>query len=255
MAVKLTRAPVPDVWWFILPMAVWVVYTLDHLFDSIKLKGKAISARHQFHYLHAKILTIAVFCFGILTLAMSILYFQKQVILYSLALAGLVVVYFAAINILSDKWRMLIPKELVIAVVYVTGIWFVPLWFSTQTISGHLIIILLLLTLLVWSEGTIASWFEYDDDVHDGNHSFATTSGLIRGKSIIFVVLISVLIFLPGLTFLSHQPAIKYGAMLLLAIDLGLLAILLLPGYFSRNSRYRMIGESLFFIPSLMVLF
>jgi len=236
-------------------MAVWVVYTLDHLFDSIKLKEKAISARHQFHYINAKILTIAVLCFGILTLAMSILYFHKQVIHYSLALAGLVVVYFAAINILPDKWRMRIPKELVIAVVYVTGIWFVPLWFSTQHVSGHLIIILLLLTLLVWSEGAIASWFEYDDDVHDGNHSFATNSGLIRGKSIILIVLIIVLIFLTGLSFLSHQPAIKYGVILLLAIDLGLLAILLLPGYFSHNSRYRMIGESLFFIPSLMVLF
>ncbi|MBU3927380.1 MAG: hypothetical protein KKB74_06200, partial [Bacteroidetes bacterium] len=68
------------------------------------------------------------------------------------------------------------------------------------------------------------------------------------------IVLIIVLLFLPGLTFLSYQPAIKYGAILLLAIDLGLLAILLFPGYFSRNSRYRTIGESLFFIPSLMVL-
>ncbi|MEZ5145535.1 MAG: hypothetical protein R2759_00215 [Bacteroidales bacterium] len=49
-------------YWFILPIAVWVVYTSDHLVDAYRLKEKAHTPRHLFHHQNFQIARPAGFC-------------------------------------------------------------------------------------------------------------------------------------------------------------------------------------------------
>lgn len=184
---------------------------------------------------------------------MSTCYFQKQVIWLGMALAGLVLIYFAGLNFVPDKWKKWIPKEVVIAMVYAGGIWFIPLMYSTQILSAPFYIFLLIFTGLVWCEGAMASWFEYESDLKDGHHSFTTTVGLVRGKLIITTTLIASILMLMVMLYMGDYPLMSYATLFILCINLGLLLIMLFPGYFAQNSRYRIVGESLFLIPALIL--
>ncbi|MFA5418043.1 MAG: hypothetical protein WC341_06250 [Bacteroidales bacterium] len=255
MAVKLTQSEVPSVWWGILPVAVWVVYTLDHLLDSLKSMNRASNQRHQFHFRYFWTLFSIMIILGGIALFLSLFFFRIQVMWIGLSLSILVVLYFGLLNFLPEKYRKFLPKELFIAIVYVLGIWFVPIFYSNQSLSVDLVWLLVIFVTLTWAEGAMTSLFEYDTDIQDGHHSFATFVGLKKGKLIVIITLEFSLVLLSLLAFLSTNPLMKYAAMILMVINLGLLSILLLQDYFKQQSRYRSWGECLFFLPVLLLLF
>lgn len=46
----------PWSWYVVLPLAVWVIYTGDHLLDAYRLQDQASTPRHRFHHRHFKLL-------------------------------------------------------------------------------------------------------------------------------------------------------------------------------------------------------
>ena len=48
-ATQLLQVKANPYWWIILAVAVWVIYTFDHLVDGFKKKGESTIYRHRFH--------------------------------------------------------------------------------------------------------------------------------------------------------------------------------------------------------------
>ena len=80
-AVKLLDVNPVLAWWFILPCAVWVVYTLDHLVDGFKRKGASSIYRHRFHYQNRWIIIALILIIGATTFVASILYLDQQILI------------------------------------------------------------------------------------------------------------------------------------------------------------------------------
>ncbi|MCF8348550.1 MAG: hypothetical protein K9G61_07020 [Bacteroidales bacterium] len=251
-AAHLLESTVPQNWLLLLLMAAWVMYTADHLVDAQKRKSLAVNPRHVFHYQYRKQLTLILVLVSLVVLITSLLSFSAKTLVTAMGILLVVGVYFSLLRWLPEKQKKFIPKELIIALIYVSGIWFIPLLFSTKTNTGHIVLILFII-LLVWIETTIASWYEYKTDVTDGHHSFTTVFGKERTRRILkrLVLLTISLLIISGLFFTEVSCRISF--LLLLIVASGLLLLMFKPGYFEKNERYRLMGESLFYLPALIV--
>jgi len=251
-AAHLLESTVPQNWLLLLLMAAWVMYTADHLVDAQKRKSLAVNPRHLFHYQYRKQLTLILVLVSLVVLITSLVSFSAKAIVTAMGILLVVGVYFSLLRWLPEKQKKFIPKELIIALIYVSGIWFIPLLFSTKTNSGHIVLILFVI-LLVWIETTIASWYEYKTDVTDGHYSFTTVFGKERTRRILkrLVLLTISLLIISGLFFTEVSCRISF--LLLLIVASGLLLLMFKPGYFEKNERYRLMGESLFYLPALIV--
>jgi hypothetical protein len=253
LAVKLLQVDVPNIWWIILPFCVWVMYTLDHLLDATNSAKELTIPRHLFHLQHANKLIYWVVGLGITALILTLIFMPVQITLGGVILTTIIFVYFISLRMIHKKFRKWIPKEMVIACIYVGGIFFVPWWFSigSPAVETHWIILIILL--LVWSEGVIAAWFDWENDLHDGHHSFATLADKSLTKKIVTAVLSATFSGLILIIIRSQAIEILSSSLVLLAINSGLLIIIWNDLYFEKNNRYRTWGEILFILPVVLL--
>lgn len=254
LAAQLLNTEVPLIWWFILPLCVWVMYTLDHLLDAANSKKEPTIPRHLFHRQHAHQLIYLVGGLGITALSLTLLFLPIQIILGGVILTTSIFVYFLSLRLLPERFRKWIPKEMVIACIYVGGIFFVPWWFSIGSPAAKTHWIMVIILLLVWSEGVMAAWFDRENDLLDGHHSFATLAGKSLTKKIVTVVLSATFAGLILIIIRSQAIEIFSSSLVLLAINSGLLIIIWGDKYFEKNSRYRSWGELLFILPVILLL-
>ena len=243
------------IWWFILPAAVWSFYTLDHLIDGYKSKGKTEIYRHRFHFKYGKLLlTLSVF-FGLAALLLSLFFLDQQIIILGLLLGGLVLAYFTSLFFWGNKKLLLLQKELVIALVYIFGIWLAPLVWSGQFPGTSTVFVIGIFILLAWAEGIMASYFDYENDLKDGHSSFTVLFGKQFSRR--FLIVLNILIFLiikASIFFISTN--LQFTALMILALmNLTLLLITLYPDWLQKHERYRIVGESVFLLPALLVFF
>ncbi len=249
LATQLLNTEAPLIWWFILPLCVWIMYTLDHLLDAANSKKEPTIPRHLFHQQHTKTLIYWVIGLGIAALILTIIFLPIQIILGGGILTATILLYFLSLRMLPEKFRKWIPKEMVIACIYVGGIFFVPWWFSIGSPAAETHWIMVIILLLVWSEGVMAAWFDRDNDLRDGHHSFVTLAGKSLSKKIVTGVLSVTFAGLILISIRSQAIEISSSSMILLAINSGVLIIIWGDKYFEKNSRYRSWGELLFVLP------
>ena len=254
-AIHLLGVEANPVWWFILPMAVWSFYTSDHLIDGFKSKEEATINRHSFHYKYRKALGILAALFGLTAFVLSLLFLNRQIIHYGLLIGVAVLAYFVLLFLYAKKKPFLLQKELIIAFVYVFGIWLAPLVWHAAIPQNFILLILAVLLLLAWAEGIMASSFDYENDVKDGHSSFTVLFGKRNTRS--FLIVIHILVFLMikvSIFFISTN--LQFAALMILALmNLSLLLITLYPKWFQKNERYRIVGESVFLLPALIAFF
>ncbi len=119
-------------WFFILPSTVWLIYFLDHFFDS-KNNLNPISSRHLFiqkHLLPFKILAITI------VLSNAYLVFTQlslTIIIKSLILVALCITYFL-LNYFKIKW---FTKEFFAALIYALGIGIYPYLLNSGNVISH----------------------------------------------------------------------------------------------------------------------
>ncbi len=228
----------------VLGLAVWSIYTCDHLIDARHLQRMASTERHRFHQVHflnlliAVLLTLSVICF--------LLFFIKpEVFLWGQILLALVIVYMVINRYLNYL------KELMVAILYCAGI-FLPTLAQSDLRFQFLMkpesVIFLLLVLL---NLFLFSWYETDQDKEDGHQSFALHFGPQ------FTKLVVVALFLlqgTALTFLFLQSKTLAIPLVMLMMTVGLLLLLLFPSWFKHAERYRLLGDAVFIFPLILFL-
>ncbi len=238
-------------WWIVLPVSVWVIYSTDHILDSFKKRGKAIIERHNFYYHYKDLLITFTTLSAIIVFVLSVLYLDKQIVTGGIILLLLIIVYFGAINMFGNNIRNNTPKEIIIAIIYTTGIIMGPLIWYNGIPPYHIIFIILVILVLAWAEGIMISWFDFDDDICDGYCSFSTAYGKENTRSFLIglhaIVEVSILIYL----FSIEISDITFALIILFIMNMLLGLIIMFPNnnFFKKN--YRLTGEGVFVLPAL----
>ncbi len=174
-AAHVTGVRMPAAFWQVLPVAIWAVYTLDHLVDARRVGPNASNDRHAFHARHATSLSIAVGLAGGLALWRA-LALPGPVVRWGAALAAAVVLYLGAVRTRFPVW---LPAPVPVAAIYVAGLWIGPLALAPQ--HGPWVWAALALHAAVALGYLMAyAWFEAAMDQADGSPSIARDWGHAR---------------------------------------------------------------------------
>ena len=254
MTVKMLEVEMETTWWFVLALAVWIIYTADHLIDSQNLKGNAFSERRYFYYKHFCLFLIIEIILIILTVSVSFLFLNKNIIYFGAGLGIFVAIYLLMIQIKGSEKTLWLQKELIVALVYTLGIWGGPILHFTNKIALPDVMIIISFFLIVWADILIIAQFEIKNDQQDG----FTSLPIIIGKKmstwlIIILLLASVFILLFLFFFQSANFMIFFVGIILFTMSLTLLISLKYEDSLKKNERYRILAESVFFLPALML--
>lgn len=237
--------------YLILGMAVWGIYTLDHLADAKMAKKKTTSPRHQFHQDNFYLLLSAwliIFITGILVLILS--QEIQFVIIPGIFLAFVMILWMGSLKWMGEKFSWL--KEISTALFYVSGITLVP-WllkgpdYDQQVffmlVSGYLILAFLNLLIL--------SYFDHKGDEKDGFGSILVLISKVRLSGLIWFLGIFGVIFL--ISFLFWQPSyfrIHFSLLLLML----LFHLIQFASWNNEEELARQKMEAIFILPVVLLL-
>lgn len=231
-------------------IAVWLIYTIDHLIDASRIKEKAHTFRHHFHQKYFRQLTViwvVTFLCGVL---FSVLVLPGSTIKVGFIASALVIVHLVLVYLLGTRVSIFIQKELGVAFTYCVGIIVGPLSMSSGLSGfGYFLIfqifILALLNLLEFS------WFDRTLDLKQGQTS------VVRGLG--EKVVLEVVFFLFTLFVLTLVVAFlffpEYGQYELILGLMGgaLFLVFVFQNYFKIQERYRVFGDLVFLFPALLL--
>jgi hypothetical protein len=250
---SVANCPMPRIWYLALPLAVWVVYTADHLLDARKLGEQAHTLRHHFHHQYFKPIA-AIWLLSFLSCISWIMWLAgPDLRVLAMAAGGLVLGHLGLVALVGSRRSFLIIKELGVALIYTVGVWggpsmlcqncFTPLIYG---LAGHFF-------LLAFINLIIFSLFEAKTDLRDGHSSWVLGMGIKRTRRIIKILIGFALGLGVAIAFRTtgniHWLALTQLLMLIL-----LASIVIFPKIFSKNNRYRLLGDGVFLLPVVVVL-
>jgi len=238
--------PLPWPVWCSLALAIWLIYTLDHLADAHRIGHTAHTYRHRFHQQYARWLWLGVALAGMAGMAMLWL-LPAPTLRLGATVAAVAIVYFVA-NILLKKPFALF-KELTGALIYSAGVLTGPLSLlphwpkATYLYFGQL-------TLVALANLLIFAWYEAGSDAADGHDSLIQRIGQARARRCIGWVLgAAAASNVAGIVLLGKQAAPVQW--LLLLMTLALATTFVFDAFFGRSERYRILGDAVFFFPAV----
>lgn len=257
IAVRVIGASPRPAFYLLLPLSVWVVYTLDHLLDARRVGPDASTLRHRFHFQHARMLWI--FCAvtagvcGVIGL-MELSWFG---ILFGLVITALFGLHELIVKLAGDRASPLLMKELGVAVIFTAGTWGLPLLqhlrFHPAGAAFNWPVTLMAQYFLLALVNLIEfSMFEAKTDALDGHTSFVRGIGRARARHAAWTAL-ALQLPLMLIALFRHPAATTLTAELIYtAMATGLMLILLFPRTFARSERFRTLGDGVFLLPLLM---
>lgn len=117
----------PLFWYITMAVSVWIIYTIDHILDSIKNK------RPTFHYQNKIKLLIITLLLSIINLFIIYYYYPSKLIISSLIPCVLLVFYMLLIH----YFRYKAIKELLISIIYTLAIAYFPLYKTDFKMEHH----------------------------------------------------------------------------------------------------------------------
>lgn len=229
-----------------LGLTVWMIYTVDHLLDARKLKREASTERHRFHQNHFKTLVFMLTLAGLVVIS-QLFFIRTPVLIGGLVLSWVIVIYFLTLK----KLKYL--KELAGAILYTGGVLVAPLslYHDSLTTPQAILICQFLITALI--NLLIFSWFDMEKDIQDRRESFATYYGVdFTYKTFMFLVLLNTVV---GIYVVLQNDEYLWMEVCLLVMNSVLAALVFEKKYFDMYDRYRVLGDAIFFIPLVYILF
>lgn len=252
MVARLVEITMPTYWYWVLPLSVWVIYTTDHLIDARRLKDKAHTPRHLFHYQYFKWI---VAIWG-LSIAICLLYvpfiISREVLYFGLGMGALVLGHLALVWLIGDRIAWFLHKELGVGAIYAAGVWGaplvlygdeIPLWVGFASMQFFLLALLNLLTF---------SFYERETDALDQHTSFVRALGESRTR--LLIIVLAILIVGLGLWggLFAEDHLFFFIVQLIFALMLGILLwVFFDEDRFRFAERYRLWGDAVFLLPIL----
>ena len=223
-----------------LGLSVWIIYTADHLLDALKIKLPAATARHRFHQKNFKILLIML-AIAMVVNGIIILFIRHRVLVAGLYIAAIVGIYF-----LINRYLKFM-KEIFIAIVYTIGVLLPSISVTQQPMHNWPWLIIISFSVTALINLILFSWFDHARDLRDGNISFVTVLGEQTSRTVIVLLFLLV-------TVLAVISASIAGVVILL-MNVLLLLTFIFHRYFSIHDRFRILGDFVFMLPLVYLLF
>ena len=182
---------------------------------------------------------------------------DKAVFKYVLALAALVLLFYAFRHLLRRNRILFIPGEFFVMVLYMAGTWLGPIVVSqgnSEALStGHALVSLMFASVLLMNLGII-SLYDIGQDTKMGLASLAGSLGKKATRTLVIVnaILVSLLALLQ---FLSNANShFTHLSFILLGMTIILLTVLFSPSYFRKNNAYRLSADAVLYLGFLALL-
>lgn len=224
-----------------LGIAVWIVYTADHLLDARRLTSAASTFRHAFHQQHSRLL---IFLLGVACgIEFILLFFLRKPVFYNGLWLGVGVVLYVLIN----QWLKYF-KEFTIALLYCGGVLLPALSLKESNLQQLDIYFILQFLIIVITNLILFSWMDYENDLKDHHRSLVTLIGKEKVKRILWILFVLFSILIPFTFSIEIIPVL-----ILFAMQLTLFLIFLFAEYFKMNERFRYVGDAIFFLPVIIL--
>ncbi|MBM9502629.1 hypothetical protein JWG44_20445 [Leptospira sp. 201903071] len=234
--------------WFLLPTAVWVIYTADHLIDGWKLGENSVNLRHRFHYNNIIFLSVITGVLSTSCFIFSILFLREWIVT-----AGLILGVFVFFHVLFSYLQIdFFWKECSVSILYTAGVWFGPVLLTTKT-KMEIIVPCSLFLLTALCNSFMNSYMEREVDQKENVVSILKQISPRSLKRSVFI-----LAFLGlglNLFWLRENPKLL-PEFLYFCFGYSIPAwIVYRESFFQKNQFYRILGEGYFILSFLPVIF
>lgn len=246
MVAKLTGTSPEWPFYLVLGLAVWVIYTLDHLLDARRMGEQASTPRHRFHHLYFRPLLAIWLSLAATCLGLAIVFLGPVGLYFGFGMAGLTLGHLLLVRWVGAKTSPFLIKEVGVTLVYCMGIWGLPVIWGEAWGEPRTVGLFLRFTLLALINLLEFSLYEKDLDAADGQTSFVLALGEKRSRWLIALLL--AVFWLSVLAGAAHWDRFLGVEALM---GLGLTLLLFKPDWFKNLERYRTLGDGVFLLPYL----
>lgn len=233
----------------VLGSTTWVLYILDRLLD-LRIYPQDHTARHEFHFSHQYNLQITLL--GLVVLNCVLIFFLPEVILtYGILLAFGVGFYFWILNRFFRNNKAQWVKEPTTAICYTLAVAGTAL-VSKTSINLSTWILVGIFFLIALQNLLIFSYFEFKQAAE--NKNLVSIIGAELSKKLIHGIT-SVNVFTVVLFFTNGSAYVNYFAGIMLLMTLGLSFLVAVSDWALRRDRYRWLGDGVFLLPALLLIF
>ncbi|MBI1305267.1 MAG: hypothetical protein GC181_01485 [Bacteroidetes bacterium] len=245
------QSVMPTGYYWVLGSGVWMIYTLDHIRDGMKLKEESPFFRHRIHFELRKVLIPTIAALAVFNVIVVVMFFPVKMIMDGMYLAAFVALYFAIVHLTSLK-NIGGLKELYVAVVVACGtVLFPALWGRFDGKIGDWLIFLMMV-LMNLTNLILFSYFDEEGDKKSGLISWVTQKGKEKSRESIYMLMLSIFTLLTMYAFfIPHAGKISATVSILAMLNL-LLMILQFEERFAQNEMFRFWGDFIYVIPILV---
>lgn len=251
MAAKLLAVEVSIYWWICLAIAIWIIYTVDHLVDALKIPFP--EERRKFYHKNFTPLLYTSIGLVLVSSLIGVFYLPAEIIILGFVLGLISGVYLLIVFVFGQTKNKWLQKELYVAGIYTLGVWAPVILVSKMLINIEIVLVVVAFFLLVFSDILIFSIYDHQQDSKNQFISLIKIVGIKKLTNLtISSIVISILI--PVVLVFSNQAKIQATAIILIAMGLMLLFLFVQKKKLA-GQLYRYLGEAVFFLPVLVALY
>ncbi len=229
-------------------VSVLSIYNLDHLIDAYWLKETKSSFRHLFYQKYFKVLLV--WQFLVLVAGVWLLFQLPLAVIYAgIAMGAAIGLYF--LIIFNTRYKNYLLREVIIAAGYTFSVAVIPFTASQNMPKLDFYGILLIIFLIALTNLWVFAVYDYEVDKAQNHHSIAMS---VANKNLAKMAraVVGLLLVIIGMYMLYFQFWIL--GMSLIAVELIYLMLLTNQSFYRKNEYYRIVGESILILPSLVLL-
>ena len=251
MAMRLLDVHLGWAYWVVLPLAVWLVYTFDHLIDSYRAGNRATHDRRIFHQTYRRPIIYISAIILLLTAYISFSYLPSAIIIFGSILGVFTSLYLISVLIIPSKHSALFQKEVFVAFFYTAGVWG-PLMVIKQSVTFNERLIICMFFLLAFCDLIMLSIIEFNADSKEGQHSIPLYFGRSRTRNLLYIIGITILAASVYVIIMDPRWINVKAAIILGVMQICLFLIFHFSKSLQKNYLYRNLSEAIFFLPALI---
>jgi hypothetical protein len=232
-----------------LAIAVWSIYTIDHLLDGNRSKVAPLTDRHQFHLAYRQGLLIVL---GMMLIFGVVVVFQlpSTIIFNGLILVGCVIAYFIGLKIIGAKPSAY--KEPLVAIAYAVGVFLGPVSLLPVMDYTSVLLLFAIYLMLAFCNLLIFSIYELQIDEQAQHTSLVRYTGKRTAHLILFICFVLLCLLISYQLILVGNPNLV--SITFVMMTGSLIAINYFQRLFTKNEWYRILGDGIFYFPLIVII-
>lgn len=176
--------------YILLGLAVWCIYTFDHLLDARQIDSHASTFRHAFHQQHFKILACCLLLMGCTGLGLAVSFLKiRSIVFFGMGLGVLILSVFVVLKIKPQTWAFV--KEISIATLYVGGIMLAPVFnHFPEKLPSYFWLLGIGYISVAWFNTIFLGILDKETDRKDGLSSLVSVLGENASRKILYFLLV-----------------------------------------------------------------